>query len=90
VAKKVGFWWALLVGWVLALLPAPHDDGTDNRARVVRPEHEPDSESELPAGAPVQPQGKEIAPVQPPPNVGRMPTWGGPGIEPMGGLVSRF
>jgi hypothetical protein len=69
VAKKVQLWWALLVGWLVNAQPAVHVDGGEHRPTIARipQRHDPHSESEPLTRALAQPQGTEIAPVQPPP-----------------------
>lgn len=66
-AKKVRFWWALVMASLLNILGAPHAaDGEHRSSAIARTQqrHDPDADSELPTRAQVEPQRTQIAPVQ--------------------------
>jgi hypothetical protein len=61
-AKKMRFWWMLLIGWLMSAQPVAHI--VDRRPSILRltQNHDPDAESEHLSADQTQKQGTEIAP----------------------------
>jgi hypothetical protein len=61
-AKKVRFWWMLLIGWLFSAQPVAHIDGAHPSIIGLAQDHDPHAESEQPSPREAQQQGTEIAP----------------------------
>jgi hypothetical protein len=66
-ARKVRFWWMLLMGWLFSAQPAAHIESAHRSMLVFAQERDPDAESVRPSTREEQKQGTEIAPPPAPP-----------------------
>jgi hypothetical protein len=61
-AKKVRFWWTLLVAWLVNMLPVPHVEVPRPSIVRITQDHDTDAGSEQPSASQAKKQRTEIAP----------------------------